>query len=50
MKSYIFTILIWILLILELLIDNFKIKIAICIIQFILFIAQILYFYYKNRG
>ena len=49
MESFIFTILIWILLIPQLLTDNTKIKLIICIIQIILLIAQLVYMYFKLK-
>ena len=48
MYSFIFTIIIWILLIPQTIIKNLKIKIIICIIQVVLLIAQIIYLYFNN--
>ena len=50
MGSFIFTILIWLLLIPEFLIENKTIKIAIVIIQLILLIAQIIYVFYQFKN
>lgn len=50
MGSFIFTILIWLLVIPEFLIENEFIRIAILIIQLILLIAQIIYAFYQFKN
>ena len=50
MGSFIFTILIWLLVIPEFLIENEFIRIAILIIQLILLIAQIIYVFYQFKN
>ena len=50
MGSFIFTILIWLLLIPEFLIENEIVKIIIVIIQLILLIAQIIYTFYQFKN
>ena len=50
MGSFIFTILIWLLVIPEFLIENEFIRIAILIIQLILLIAQIIYTFYQFKN
>lgn len=50
MGSFIFTILIWILIIPEFLIENEAIRIAIVIIQLLLLIAQIIYVFYQFKN
>lgn len=50
MESFIFTIIIWLLLIPEFLIDNITVKVVICVIQLILLIAQIIYAFFKFKN
>ena len=50
MGSFIFTILIWLLLIPEFLIENEIVKIIIVVIQLILLIAQIIYVFYQFKN
>lgn len=50
MGSFIFTILIWLLIIPEFLIENEIVKIIIVVIQLVLLIAQIIYVFYQFKN
>lgn len=50
MGSFIFTILIWLLIIPEFLIENEVVKIIIVVIQLVLLIAQIIYVFYQFKN
>ena len=50
MGSWIFTVIIWILMFIALLVDSLKIKIALVILQIIIFIIQIIYVILKFKS
>lgn len=50
MGSFIFTILVWLLIIPEFLIENEIVKIIIVVIQLVLLIAQIIYVFYQFKN